>query len=146
MERTLKVTFINTYTIAEGEETEVVGGDNVTPRDMEEKTYYNESGFPYDPSPYMKKGYQGTDEYVKAKMQNRSQGIPGVKKANSMIRLRRDMPAEEVIGAFNKSRKNFMIRSGRDADMGRHVFMKDSGQHNLYDPNMEEPPLAPQRD
>lgn len=67
-----------------------------------------------------------------------------------MIRLRRDMPAEEVIGSYqNMSRsgygKGFMIRSGKDVDMGmgRHVFMKDGGQHNLYDPYCEEAPLGP---
>lgn len=122
---------------------EFVGGENITPR---ENNFLNETGMSYDPIPYKKLAYSGTDEFVRAKLENRSQGIPQIKKAQSMIRLRKDMNAEEVIGSYQeKSRygKGFRVR---ESDMMRSRTQgKFYGQQNLYDPS-EEPALQPERD
>merc|ERR1711976_47268 len=96
-------------------EVETVGGENVTPR---QNNYVDENGKPVDPTPYKKHTYQGTDEFVRAKLGNRSQGIKQIKKAQSMLRLRKDMPAEEVIGSFQNSRHGQSWRN-RDSEMMR---------------------------
>ena len=124
-------------------EQEIIGGDNVTPRVIEgstsPKNFVNDAGFDYDPIPYKQHMYSGTDDYVKAKIARKMQGYPIVRKASSMAKLRKDMPAEEVIGSYqSRSRygKSFKIRDG-DAMMFRRTG--NDWVKNAYDPETEPP-------
>lgn len=82
--------------------------------------------------------YHGTDDYVRAKLEGRSQGIPSIRKTNSLIRMRREAGSEEVINACGyPGRVNFF-----NSRKGSYVSGADMKQR--YDD--EEPPLLPQKD
>jgi len=122
---------------------EMIGGTNITPR---ENNFINETAKPYDPTPYKKHTYCGTDEFVRAKLENRSQGIPQIKKSQSRLIMRKDMSAEDVIGTMPRSKYGgFRIRNDNELTRSR-TQGKFYGQHNMYDPQHEEAPLQPERD
>jgi hypothetical protein len=128
----------------EEKDVEIVGGDNCTPRDAEAPpVIINNSGFVCDPTPYRKHTYAGTDPFVTAKLTNTSQGLAGIRKANSMVRLRRGEEAEGVINKPGMIRssygKNFRVKNNY---MGGQ---QSQGYWNQYDPDCE-PNLAPERD
>ena len=128
----------------QGKEVEIVGGDNCTPRDVEAPpVIINESGFSCDPTPYRRHVYAGTDPFVTAKLTNSSQGLEVIRKANSMIRLRRGQDSEAVINNQGMIRssygKNFRVKNNFTGGQQSQSYW------NQYDPECE-PGLAPERD
>ena len=120
---------------------EYVGGENISPREVPGVPMVNDSGFVYDPKPYKKLGYNGTDDFVHAKLAGSSQGN-SLRKANSMIRLNKNATGEDVI---NKS--NLMSRSGygKNFRVNNNFIGGRNGYNATYDPEME-PGLGPQDD
>jgi hypothetical protein len=101
----------------------------------------NDAGFVFDQTPYKKLVYRGTDPFIHAKLNRSSQGIPQIRKANSMLKLRRDSNPEDIINrpGFIRSSYGKNFRVSNNFIGGRQ---QGSGYWNDYDPECE-PGLAP---
>lgn len=107
---------------------EIIGGENCTPRGLNEKKMnWGNNSRSMTNFRYNSNRYKGTDEFVRAKLEGVSQGIPQISKANSLVRLRRNQSQEDIINSCGYP--------GHPNQKGKRLANQD-----------EEPPLPPQKD
>ena len=108
---------------------EYFGGNNCTPRTFAT----NDAGFVYDPVPYIKKSYKGSDDFVKSRFNL------GMLRNKSLVSVRNKEDHDAINNDFNK---RTVYKHGKSYVVNNYW----PNRYGPYDPETEEPPLGPQED